>query len=100
MLLVRIRRGAESMLSNVFLTVKSVCGVPVTIVTKHISGSIRWENCSISFELEVKNNFILGGLKFEFGDLIPKLRSQTKIVLHPQLGAACRTIQSGISVCI
>ncbi|KAF6029246.1 POP5 [Bugula neritina] len=41
MLLVRIRRGAESMLSNVFLTVKSVCGVPVTIVTKHISGSIR-----------------------------------------------------------
>lgn len=68
MLLVRIRRGAESMLSNVFLTVKSVCGVPVTIVTKHISGSIRWENCSISsFELEVKNNFILGVLNLNLG---------------------------------
>ena len=41
MILVRIRRGAETMLSNAFIIIKSINDIPGMIVTRHVSGSIR-----------------------------------------------------------
>jgi len=49
-------------------------------------------NYSISSSrLEVKA-ILVWGLKFDIGDLTLNLRPKTKIVLHPQLEAAYRTI--------
>ena len=42
MILIKIKRGAEVMLCNVLTTMKTLNREPMKIITKHISGSIRY----------------------------------------------------------
>ncbi|XP_067937988.1 ribonuclease P/MRP protein subunit POP5-like [Watersipora subatra] len=41
MILVRVRRGAETMLSNALTTINSLNKTAIRMVTRHVSGSIR-----------------------------------------------------------